>query len=172
LRDIKKIEMPKSKFSQQQKHQHASTARALAHPPKSNQHRSQALQPIKQSGKARLSPLCRPAHPRTSHSPTPGQKPRRRDAESEREHPRRSRRLISRKNKMKVSLLLDWMASQPFDISEDQIGEIFDHNGIAMSPSNSAFDGIEAPPRLVLSPAEESEYRQLFQSIVMPASLL
>ncbi len=73
---------------------------------------------------------------------------------------------------MKVSLLLDWMASQPFDISEDQIGEIFDHNGIAMSPSNSAFDGIEAPPRLVLSPAEESEYRQLFQSIVMPASLL
>jgi hypothetical protein len=167
-RDIKKIEMPKSKFTKQPKHQHPSTPRALALPSKFKPRRSQPLQPVKQSGKVRL-PLLTP-HPDPSSKSE--HQPRRSDAENESKPPRRSSRLSARKDKMKVSLLLDWMALQPFEFSESQIGEIFEHNGIPMSPSNSAFDAIEAPPRLLLSPAEESAHRQCWQSIVIPRSLL
>jgi hypothetical protein len=83
--------------------------------------------------------------------------------------PRRSSRLRAKEDKLKVSLLLDWIASQPFDVSESEIEEIFEENGIAMTPTNPALDGIEEVPSLFLPPAKIQSICQFFR---FPNSML
>ena len=85
------------------------------------------------------------------------------------ESPRRSSRLRAKEEKLKVSLLLDWIASQPFDVSEREIEEIFEENGVPMTPTNPALDGIEELPSLLLPPAKIQSICQLFR---FPDSML
>lgn len=68
-----------------------------------------------------------------------------------------------------MSLLLDWIASQPFDVSESEIVEIFEENGVPMTPTNPALDGIEEFPSMLLPPAKIQSICQFFR---FPDSML
>jgi hypothetical protein len=105
-----------------------------------------------------------PATPKRSSSPPRADSPLNAPVS-----PRRSSRLRAKEDKLKVSLLLDWIASQPFDVSESEIEEIFEENGIPMTPTNPALDGIEEFPSLFLPPAKIQSICQFFR---FPDSML
>jgi hypothetical protein len=89
-------------------------------------------------------------------------------------YPKRSMRLyhkrLAAEEKLKVHVLLDALASLPYDLTEKDIENAFEENGIPYSPTNPALDALDELPPLELPPAMKKSLGEFFGKVVRKAT--